>query len=62
MKQPTKNNKIKTKKTKKKIRTKTYNTYKSHGKKKTNQKYGTSKLGRDFARDFLEKNGIKFIY
>ena len=28
----------------------------------SNQKYGTSQLERDFAHDFLEKNGIKFIY
>ena len=62
MKQPTKNNKVKTKKTKKKIIKKPYNPYKSYGKKKLNQKYGTSKLEMDFARDFLEKNGIKFIY
>ena len=27
-----------------------------------NQEYGTSQLERDFAHDFLEKNGIKFIY
>ena len=62
MKQPTKNNKVKTKKTKKKISKKPYNPYKSHGKKKTDQKYGTSKLERDFARDFLEKNGLIFVY
>lgn len=28
----------------------------------SNQEYGTSQLERDFAHDFLEKNGIKFIY
>ena len=62
MKQPSKNNKTKIKRVKNKATKKPYNPYKSHGKKKTNQKYGTSKLERDFARDFLEKNGIKFIY
>ena len=28
----------------------------------SNQEYGTSQLERDFAHNFLEKNGIKFIY
>lgn len=62
MRQPTKNNKTKIKMVKNKATKKPYNPYKSHGKKNPNQKYGTSKLERDFARDFLEKNGIKFIY
>lgn len=26
------------------------------------QQYGTSQLERDFARDFLDKNGIRYIY
>ena len=30
--------------------------------KNINQQYGTSKLERDFAKDFLEKNDINFIY
>lgn len=30
--------------------------------KNNEQKYGTSQLERDFARDFLDKNGINFQY
>lgn len=29
---------------------------------KNNKKYGTSKLERDFAKNFLDKNGIVYIY
>lgn len=28
----------------------------------SNQKYGTSKLERDFAKEFLDANGIRYIY
>jgi hypothetical protein len=31
-------------------------------KRKVNQQYGTSQLERDFARDFLDKLGLKYIY
>lgn len=31
-------------------------------KKETQPKYGTSKLEKDFAKDFLDKYGIKYIY
>lgn len=31
-------------------------------KRKINQQYGTSQLERDFARDFLDKLGLKYIY
>ena len=31
-------------------------------KKRNDQQYGTSKLERDFARDFLDKLGLKYIY
>jgi len=63
MKQPIKGNKSNNKKNrKKKTVKKPYSPFNSRYKKKGNQKYGTSKLERDFARDFLEKNGIKFIY
>lgn len=62
MKQPTKGSKI-NKKTKKKRQPKgNHNPYKSHSNNKKEQKYGTSKLERDFARDFLDKNGIVYIY
>ena len=59
MKQPSKNNKTKIKRVKNKATKKPYNPYKSHGKKKTDQKYGTSKLERDFAKEFLDANGIR---
>lgn len=31
-------------------------------KRKVSQQYGTSQLERDFARDFLDKLGLKYIY
>ena len=35
----------------------------SHSSKNKNDyKYGTSKLERDFARDFLDANGINYVY
>lgn len=34
----------------------------SHHQNTHKQKYGTSKLELDFARDFLEKLGVKYIY
>ena len=34
----------------------------SHHQKFHKRKYGTSKLEADFARDFLDKLGIKYIY
>ena len=30
--------------------------------RKTNQKYGTSKLEKDFARDFLDRMNLIYIY
>lgn len=51
--QQTKNNK--SKKPKKKIITSTF-------KHKHKKQYGTSQLEIDFAKNFLEKNGINFIY
>lgn len=65
MKQPIKGEgKKKTKKVKKKKSStiKKSNPYNSVKKKNTNQKYGTSKLERDFARDFLDKYGITYVY
>lgn len=64
MKQPIKGEaKTKTKRKKKKSATvKKTNPFNTRKQKNANQKYGTSKLERDFAKDFLEKNGIKFIY
>lgn len=64
MKQPIKGDvKTKTKRKKKKSTTvKKANPFNTKKKRNTNQKYGTSKLERDFAKDFLEKNGIKFVY
>lgn len=64
MKQPIKGEiKGKTKKKKKKttVQKKT-NPFNVRKKKNINQKYGTSKLERDFAKDFLEKFGIVFVY
>lgn len=52
MKQPTRNGKIPFPKGKPKART---------GVKRAKE-YGTSKLERDFAHDFLDRNGIKYIY
>jgi very-short-patch-repair endonuclease len=62
MKQPTKKGKTSIVKNKTKKRTaskvkKTRGTVRLH-----HQKYGTSKLEEDFARDFLDKLGIKYIY
>lgn len=37
-----------------------FNPYKVRN--KTNQQYGTSQLERDFAKDFLDKYGIRYIY
>lgn len=34
----------------------------SHRQKKRKQKYGTSKLEADFAREFLDKLGVQYIY
>lgn len=34
----------------------------SHRGKKRHKDYGTSKLEKDFAHDFLEKLGLKFVY
>lgn len=64
MKQPIKGDaKAKTKKKKKKtVAVKKANPFNAKKKRNTNQKYGTSKLERDFAKDFLDKNGIKFVY
>ena len=62
MKQPTKKGKtsIVKNKTKKRIASKVK---KTRGAVRTHhQKYGTSKLEEDFARDFLDKLGIKYIY
>lgn len=39
---------------------KPFNPYKARN--KGNQQYGTSKLERDFAHDFLDANGINYIY
>jgi very-short-patch-repair endonuclease len=62
MKQPTKKGKTSIVKNKTKKRTaskvkKTRVVVRPH-----HQKYGTSKLEEDFARDFLDKLGIKYIY
>ena len=62
MKQPTKKEKTSIVKNKTKKRTvskvkKTRGAVRPH-----HQKYGTSKLEEDFARDFLDKLGIKYIY
>ena len=62
MKQPTKKGKTSIVKNKTKKRTaskvkKTRGVVRPH-----HQKYGTSKLEEDFARDFLDKLGIKYIY
>ena len=62
MKQPTKKGKTSIVKNKTKKRTaskvkKTRRVVRPH-----HQKYGTSKLEEDFARDFLDKLGIKYIY
>lgn len=39
-----------------------FNPYKSYGKPKNAKPYGTSNLERDFARDFLDANGIRYVY
>ena len=44
----------------KKVVVKKGNPFKTRG--KNNQKYGTSKLERDFARDFLDKLGLVYVY
>ena len=62
MKQPIKGIKTKNTKAKKKNNKKLCNPYKSSRNNKNNQKYGTSKLERDFAKNFLDKNGIVYIY
>lgn len=36
--------------------------YKSKKNNKNHPKYGTSKLERDFARDFLDRLGIEYVY
>lgn len=54
MKQPIKNNKNKKSEQKKKVTTKTV--------KKAHPQYGTSKLEEDFAHDFLDKLGVKYMY
>lgn len=53
MKQPIKNNKNKTDK---KIVTKKIVKQKKH------PQYGTSKLEEDFAKEFLDKLGVKYVY
>lgn len=58
IKQPIKNQSNKIDLTKKNRRNKTN----SHYTKNKKQKYGTSQLERDFARDFLDKLGLKYIY
>ena len=54
--QPIKNNKIKPKVKPKSTKPS------SHRQSNHKQKYGTSKLEADFAHDFLDKLGVKYIY
>lgn len=57
MKQPTRGKSKQTKNSRKKSARSNTVTH-----KKPKQEYGTSKLERDFARDFLDKLGLKYIY
>lgn len=60
MKQPVKGEK-KPVKRRKSTRAK-FNPYKSYGKPKNAKPYGTSKLELDFAKKFLEANGVRYVY
>lgn len=67
MKQVVPRNISKTKKTRKQKPKTSYKAYHKgrpfkQRKINVNQEYGTSKLERDFARDFLDKLGVKYIY
>lgn len=58
MRQPVKGSKNKIKK-KKPVKTNSHNPFQ---KRKHKQEYGTSKLEYDFAHDFLDKLGLKYVY
>lgn len=57
MRQPTRGEKIK-----KKTKPKSHGSHNPFRKRSHKQEYGTSKLELDFARDFLDKLGLKYVY